>query len=343
MPLACIGYRFHPPPKAIMITPIYDYDVQIGLEESSYPRFADVYSRSANGSWHPRDSFANMRHSAAHAPSLMYYPTDATEYRRGRESFDSDRFHDRRYSHYQRRPMIPSYSRSLTPRSDDRSAYSDSDSFREEGGRRASSHSPTRKLRRRHSPHYEDNRGRGSYPYEEDYSHRYSSYPQSHNRTRERPSDDPIAKRPPNYQTQAMNQTHSAVGHAPSHAPSHGTEHSFGRYSQNTPYPVHPTGSAVSHTGGGRPPTSASGRSPFYPPAEISPSRAGSHFAPSVMGGRVAPSVMSASAAGGFQRNVFDDMVRSYLKLIPPDPEWKPSKLTGRKKAVCVSDIMALL
>ena len=135
-----------------------------------------------------------------------------------------------------------------------------------------------------------------------------------------------------------MNQGHNAVGHAPSH----GTEHSFGRYSQNTPYPVHPTGSAVSYDGE-RPPTSASGRSPFYPPAEISPSRAGTHFAPSVTGGRVAPSVMSASVAGGHNRNVFDDMIRSHLKLLPPHPDWMPSKLTGRKKAVCVSDIMATL
>jgi hypothetical protein len=151
-----------------------------------------------------------------------------------------------------------------------------------------------------------------------------------------------LSQHPPDYQIQALNQSQSAAGRAPSH----GTEYSFGRYSQNTPYPVHvisPTASIVSHGDGERRPTSASthgGRSPFYPPGEGSvASRPGTHFAPSIMSGRVAPSLMSGGGGGGHSINILNDVLQSYLKLIPPHPDWTPSRLTGKKKAVCVSGI----
>ena len=329
LPLACLDFRFHPPPKAIMITPIYDFGAQIGLDENDHPRYAYAYSTSANGSSHPRDSYSNMRRTAAHTPSLMYYPTDPTEYRHDRGS-------DQRHSRYQRSHIDSYYEDNRR-----RDSYSDEEDF---SHRYSSDQRHSRYQRRPHiDSYYEDNRKRGSYSDDEDFSHRYSSYPHSYNRTRERPPDDPIAQHPPDYQIQATHQGPSTVGHAPSH----GTEHSFGRYSQNTPYPVQPTGSATSHVGGGRPPTSASlyeGRSPFYPPGESSASPPGSHLAPSVMGhGGHAPSLMTASVASGQHRNVIDDVIRAYLKLIPPHPQWMPSKLTGRRRAVCVSDIMKLI
>ena len=264
-----------------------------------------------------------MPHSVAHPPSLMYYPTDPTENQRGRGAHH-------RHSRY---TTSTSYSRSWSP--PDHAAHSESDSF---DRRRPSSSSPPSRHRRHHSPdsRHDNNRRHDSHLHEEDHSHRYSSYPHSYNqpkiRTRERLPDDPIAQHPPDYQVQATHhRPQNAVEHAPSHAVS---VHSFGRYSQNTPYPG--SDDRLSHSGGGRPPTSASlyeGRSPFYPPGGGAASRPGTHFA---------PSQVSASAAGGRHPHVVDEVIRSYLKLLPPHPEWMPSKLTGRKKAVCVSGIRVL-
>ncbi len=364
-----------------MVTPIYDYDVQLSASDNREPKSANV-----NGSSHQRGVLRHPRHSSAYAPSYMNYPTDPNDHSHG--SKYGDRYYDRRYSRSRTPPRRRhrSYdSRPGTPSTIDtynlhnRAVYTDSEysSSRDSRGR-ASSYSPPPRHRRERSrtpsrERYnssrvrEDDRQRVSYPYGDDdysYSHRYSSYPHSYNqdRTRERPSDDPIAQRPPNYQTQATSHGQQEQGAHPrpsGHVPSHETlasQHSAHRpnrhsvdYAYDPPLEHSIQGSNVAGSHGnrladehGRPPTSASlyaGRSPFFPPGGESASRPVSTLSPSAMGSHMAPSIMTTSSAGGRaydSSNFLDEMVQTYLRSLPPHPDWRPSKCTGRKKAVCV-------
>ena len=367
-----------------MVTPIYDYDVQLSASDNRAPKSANV-----NGSSHQRGSLQNPRHSSAYAPSYMHYPTDPNDYSRG-SKYD-DRYYGRQYSgsrtpprrrhrSYDSRPDTPSTIDDYYPRN--RAVYTDSEYSNSppRGSRgRASSYSPPPRhrseysrtpSRERYNPSRvrEDDRNRVSYPYGDDdysHSHRYSSYPHSYNqqdRTRERPSDDPIAQRPPNYQIQATGHGEQEQGAHPrpsGHVPSHATlasQHSAHRpnrhsvdYAYDPPLEHSMQGGSVAGSHGNRPAdeyglplTSASlhaGRSPFFPPGGESASRPMSTLSPSVMGGHMAPSIMTNSSGGGRDHgssNFLDEMVQSYLRSLPPHPDWRPSKCTGRKRAVCV-------
>jgi len=60
---------------------------------------------------------------------------------------------------------------------------------------------------------------------------------------------------------------------------------------------------------------------------------------PAATGVQTAPTNASALSLHGkflHHKQVLDNIVKDYLKLLPPHPEWQPSKLSGKRKAVCV-------
>ncbi|KAH6912309.1 metacaspase-1 [Coprinopsis sp. MPI-PUGE-AT-0042] len=356
--------KFHPTPKAVMVTPIYDYDGPIPSPPTSP---ADEEAREKlymYGFNAAHDAMHNGRSRSRHRPNKLQRRYSSYSPGRGRSKT---------------RHSVDPYASTYYPSSQPSQSY----------------HPPSQDYRARppndplalNPPNYQI-QATGQSPIAP--GGRTPVQPQRYNNLsgssaatnpewdmRARPANDPLVLNPPNYQVQATGQGgHTAVLQQPYSAPAYA-----GSHSAPGPMPL-PVGIAGSHHGR-EPPHSAHVPSytgtqhvgtaytgSHHPGTSYAGTHAGSHHPGTAYAGSHgvtphgnvdhvthnglmqsshAPSALHSSKfplPGMIQNKLetrhaknkrkFDSFVQEYLKTIPLDPEFCLSRCTGGKKAVCI-------